>query len=283
MMTESGGASSQPLEVGRVSVGAKAVEDYLRAVGDELPIYRRTGLAPPLYGTAAALGLLLKSLNLPPGAIHSLQEVDALAPVAMGQELKAVATVERPRQRGGLRFITAACALSVIPAKGGTTPDISAIIGKSTVMVADAAGASGEREARQRPADNTHDLSDLPAVSRTITQERLTAYAAASGDDNPLHLDEGFAAGTRFGGIIAHGMLTLAFISEMMTAHLGERWLAGGSLRARFKGAAYLGDQVETWGRAAKSSDNLLAFNVGVRNPATGEDLIAGTASVKKN
>ena len=276
MTTEPGGALSQPLEMGRVSVGAKPVEDYLRAVGDELPIYRQTGLAPSLYGTAAALGLLLKTLNLPPGAIHSLQEVDTLAPIALGQELRAFSTLERPRQRAGLRFITATCALE-------TSDDTPAIIGKSTVMVADAAGAPGEREARQRPTDDTHGLSGLPVVSRTITQEQLTAYAAASGDDNPLHLDAVFAAGTRFGGIIAHGMLTLAFISEMMTAYLGEPWLTGGSLRVRFKGAAYLGDQVETWGRAAKSSDKLLAFNVGVRNPSTGEDLITGTTSVKKN
>ncbi len=276
MTTESGGAPSQPLEMGRVSVGAKPVEDYLRAVGDELPIYRQTGLAPPLYGTAAALGLLLKTLNLPPGAIHSLQEVDTLAPIAIGQELRAFSALERPRQRAGLRFITAACALE-------SAPDTPVLTGKTTVMVADAPDVSSEQENRQRPSADAQGSGDLPVVSRTITQERLTAYAAASGDDNPLHLDAEFAAGTRFGGIIAHGMLTLAFISEMMTAYMGEPWLTGGSLRVRFKAAAYLGDQTETWGRAAKSSDKLLAFNVGVRNPSTGEDLIAGTASVKKN
>lgn len=267
---------SGPLEMGWVSVGEKAVEDYLRAVGDELPIYRQTGLAPPLYGTAAALGLLLKTLKLPPGAIHSLQEADTLAPIALGQELQAVATLERPRQRAGLRFITAACALQ-------TSPDTPALIGKSTVMVPDAGGAPTERETRLPPQAGSGSTSDLPVVSRTITQERLVAYSAASGDDNPLHLDREFAAGTQFGGIIAHGMLTLAFISEMMTSRLGESWLASGSLRVRFKGAAYLGDRVETWGRPAKSSDNVSAFNVGVRNPSTGEDLITGTALVKEN
>lgn len=275
MMTESGGASSQPLDVGRVSVGTKPVEGYLRAVGDELPIYRQTGFAPPLYGTAAALGLILKTLNLPPGAIHSLQEVDALDSIALGQELRAVSTLERPRQRAGLRFITAACTLE-------TASAAPVLTGKSTVMVADAASPA-ERETPQRPQVDSRPASDLPAVSRTITQERLTAYAAASGDDNPLHLDAGFAAGTRFGGIIAHGMLTLAFISEMMTAYLGERWLTGGLLRVRFRGAAYLGDRVETWGRAAKSSNEPCAFSVGLRNPLTGENLITGTASVRKN
>ena len=275
-MTMQPGGPSQPLEMGWVSVREEAVEDYLRAVGDELPIYLRTGLAPPLYGTAAALGLLLKTLQLPPGAIHSLQEADTLTPIAVGQELQAVATLERPRQRAGLRFITAACTLQ-------TSPDTPALTGKSTVLVAGAGDAPTERETRKLLAAASGSHSNLPVVSRTITQERLVAYSAASGDDNPLHLDREFAAGTQFGGIIAHGMLTLAFISEMMTSHLGESWLASGSLRVRFKGAAYLGDQVETWGRPAKSSDSVSAFNVGVRNPSTGEDLIAGTASVRKN
>ncbi len=275
MTTESGSPSPQSLELGWVCAGTKAVEDYLRAVGDELDIYRQTGLAPPLYGTAAALGLMLKSLNLPPGAIHSLQEVDTLCPIPLGQELQAVSVLERPRQRAGLRFITAACALENASA-------VPVLTGKSTVMVAEAEGPQGDRETRQRPAGGDVGPSELPVVSRAVTQERLTAYAAASGDDNPLHLDAEFAAGTRFGGIIAHGMLTLAFVSEMMTAYLGESWLTSGSLRVRFKGAAYLGDRVETWGRPAKSSGRALTFNVGVRNPATGEELIAGTAAAKR-
>lgn len=276
MTTETGGAPSQSLEIGLVSVEPKAVEDYLQAVGDELPIYRQTGIAPPLYGAAASLGLLLKTLNLPPGAIHSLQEVNTLSPIIMSQELRAVASIERPRQRAGLRFITASCALE-------TAPGAPSLAGKSTVMVAEANDASEERENRQRASEAAGSPSGLPEVSRTITQERLTAYAAASGDGNPLHLDGDFAAGTRFGGIIAHGMLTLAFISEMMTAHLGEPWLTSGSLRVRFKGAAYLGDTVQAWGRPGKSSDEALSFNVGAINPSTGEDLITGTASVRKN
>lgn len=276
MSSESGAAPSPPLELGRVSMGAKPVAEYLQAVGDELPIYRQTGLAPPLYATAAALGLLLKTLNLPPGAVHSLQEIDTLAPLALGRDLRAAASLERPRERAGLRFITANCALE-------TAPDTPAIVGKSTVMAAGADSAPGGRETRPRPADDAPASGDLPVVSRVITQERLTAYAAASGDDNPLHLDAGFAAGTRFGGIIAHGMLTLAFISEMLTAAWGEGWLTGGSLRARFKGAAYLGDQVETWGRAAQSGGQLISYAVGVSNRATGEPLITGTATVKKN
>lgn len=125
----------------------------------------------------------------------------------------------------------------------------------------------------------------LPVVTKTITQEQLNDYARASGDHNPLHLDAEFAATTQFGGIIAHGMLTLAFISEMMVAAFGRAWLESGTLRVKFKGAAYVGDQLETWGQVAKeellSEYRLAACSVGVRNSRSGAELISGLATVK--
>ena len=297
MTGKSGGATQQTLDpgpwhLGRISVAAKPVDAYLRAVGDELPIYRQTGLAPPLYAAAAALGLLLKTLQLPPGAIHSLQEINTLSPIAIGGELQAVANLERPRQRGGLQFITASCALTAVADDPSAIP-APALTGKTTVM---APPESGSNDAPDNPApwktpgpNPDAPQSDLPVIIRQITPERLQAYAAAAGDHNPLHLDPDFAAATRFGGIIAHGMLTLAFLSEMLTAALGQRWLTAGSLRARFKGAAYIGDTVETWGRAASpnetgnknGNENEENFAAGVRNRATGEDLITAAATIK--
>ena len=125
---------------------------------------------------------------------------------------------------------------------------------------------------------------NLPSVVKTIGQEQLNQYADASGDHNPLHLDARFAQTTQFGGIIAHGMLTLAFISEMMVAAYGNCWLESGSLRVRFKGAACLGDRVETWGQVTKQeqqgSQQRITCSVGARNQGNQQELISGTASV---
>ena len=127
--------------------------------------------------------------------------------------------------------------------------------------------------------------TSLPGVVRTITQSRLNDYSEASGDRNPLHLDSEFAATTQFGGIIAHGMLTLAFISEMMTSAFGESWLKSGELKVRFKGAAYVGDEVEAWGEVTKdesvASHRVVVCSVGLRNRQDGRELISGTATVK--
>ena len=106
-----------------------------------------------------------------------------------------------------------------------------------------------------------------------------------TGDSNPLHLDPEFAATTQFGGIIAHGMLTLAFIAQMMVAAFGRSWLESGTMRARFKGAAYIGDEVETCGQVTKDEDNLSGRNVtcsvGLRNRRSGQQLISASATVR--
>ncbi|THG29524.1 MaoC family dehydratase [Naasia lichenicola] len=69
------------------------------------------------------------------------------------------------------------------------------------------------------PLDELPDLvgrSFGPSSWRTITQDEVAAYAELSGDRNPIHLDPDFAAGTAFGGTIAHGYLTLSLIVPLM-------------------------------------------------------------------
>jgi 3-hydroxybutyryl-CoA dehydratase len=85
---------------------------------------------------------------------------------------------------------------------------------------------------------------DVAPVVRTITQEQLLAYAGASGDHNPIHVDPEFGRTTMFGGTIAHGMLVLALIGDMMFAAYGEAWASRGKLKVRFKAPARPGDTI---------------------------------------
>ena len=269
--TEAIGDSGLNVELGSVEATEGPVARYLRAVGNDLPVYGQTCLVPPLYLAAASLGLLLRELALPPGAVHSLQETEVLAPVVIGEKLQATASLERPRQRAGLKFLTATCGLHT----SGGRP---AMTSKTTVMLTETASAAEVRE-RPQPSPGAgveSEASELPVVTSLITQEQLIDYSLASGDDNPLHLDASFAAATQFGGVIAHGMLTLALVDRMMAAALSRAWLEAGSLRVRFKGAAYLGDRVESWGSAAKGGN----YAVGVRNSTTGQELVSGTAKL---
>ena len=114
----------------------------------------------------------------------------------------------------------------------------------------------------------------LPAVSKTLTQEKIGRYAAASGDHNPLHTDPEFAATTQFQGTVAHGMLVLAYISEMLTAAFGERWVSGGRMKARFRAPARPGDTVTATGRVTGLDHGIVRCEAECRNQA-GELLIS--------
>jgi 3-hydroxybutyryl-CoA dehydratase len=122
--------------------------------------------------------------------------------------------------------------------------------------------------------------SELAPLTKTVTQEKINRYAPASGDLNPLHTDAAFAAKTRFGGTIAHGMLVLAYVSEMLTANFGEAWVAGGRLKARFRGPARPGDTLTVSGRVTALDGGKTSCEVECRNQA-GEVLVSAGAEVQ--
>jgi acyl dehydratase len=87
-------------------------------------------------------------------------------------------------------------------------------------------------------------IGDRATLTHTITDEMVVAYADLIGDHNPVHLDEAFAATTRFGRRIAHGMLVAGLISTLIASDLpgpGSVYL-GQTLQ--FKAPVYLGDAI---------------------------------------
>ncbi len=92
----------------------------------------------------------------------------------------------------------------------------------------------------------------LPELKRLVTQEHINLYAEASRDFNPIHIDAEFARQTPLGGTIAHGMLILSYISQLMTNSFGESWLGTGKLSARFKAPARPGDTITVSGKITK-------------------------------
>ena len=123
----------------------------------------------------------------------------------------------------------------------------------------------------------------LPTIEKVVTQAQIEKYAQASGDFNPIHVDRDFAARSRFGGTIAHGMMIAAALSEMMTAAFKEDWAKGGRLKIRFKAPVYPGDTVTTFGhlKSVRERNGLrkMTCDVGIRK-RNGEVAITGEANV---
>jgi 3-hydroxybutyryl-CoA dehydratase len=81
-------------------------------------------------------------------------------------------------------------------------------------------------------------------TTRTVGAADIDAFAAVSGDTNPMHLDAAYAAATPFGERIAHGMLAAAFISAVLGVKLPGPGAVYLSQSLRFRRPVRIGDAV---------------------------------------
>lgn len=124
---------------------------------------------------------------------------------------------------------------------------------------------------------------EVTPIVREITQEKINGWAKVSGDYNPLHVDPEFAKKNGpFGGTIAHGPMSIAFLSDMMTRWLGPGWASGGHLEVIFLAPIRPGDTVTAKGkvvdRQTQDGNDRVVCQVFCENQR-GEKVIVGKAS----
>lgn len=84
---------------------------------------------------------------------------------------------------------------------------------------------------------------ELPTLATApITRQTLGLYAAASGDDNPLHIDPDFARRAGMSDVFAHGMLSMAYLSRLLTNWVDQAAIR--SMSVRFMALTHVGDRV---------------------------------------
>lgn len=82
------------------------------------------------------------------------------------------------------------------------------------------------------------------SFAKTVTEADIVNFAGVSGDTNPVHLNQDFAAATMFEGRIAHGMLSAGFISTVFGTRLPGPGCIYLSQDLRFKAPVKIGDTV---------------------------------------
>src|ERR1044071_8600919 len=80
--------------------------------------------------------------------------------------------------------------------------------------------------------------------SLTVTAEQVRVYAELTGDHNPLHFDEAFAAGTRFGRLVAQGGLTTGLLHALVAMDLPGPGSVFLSQQWKFTAPVYIGDTI---------------------------------------
>ena len=67
---------------------------------------------------------------------------------------------------------------------------------------------------------STFETGDKASRSLTISDDTIRAFAEVTGDNNPVHLDDEYAAGSRFGRRVAHGMIAAGLVSATLANDL---------------------------------------------------------------
>jgi 3-hydroxybutyryl-CoA dehydratase len=87
---------------------------------------------------------------------------------------------------------------------------------------------------------------DKASRTTAITDQMIRLFADLTGDTNPVHLDDAYAAGTRFGRRIAHGMIAAGLISAALANDLPGPGTVYLSQTLQFKAPVYPGDTIIT-------------------------------------
>jgi acyl dehydratase len=123
--------------------------------------------------------------------------------------------------------------------------------------------ATDTQPAARRYFEDVQVGDEIPTLTKDpMTLQSLVRYAGASGDFNPLHTDPAVGEAVGTGGIVAHGMLIMGFVGQMLSDYVGATALR--KFNVRFKGMTHLGDTITCSGTITE------------KNEVNGEAIIAG-------
>ncbi len=113
---------------------------------------------------------------------------------------------------------------------------------------------------------------------KTFTDDDVRKFVEITGDVNPLHVDDEFAAGTRFGRRVLHGMLTASIFSTMVGMFLPGTGAIYRSQTLTFLLPVFVGDTVTAHFvvRAIDRAKHRLTIDAWIENEA-GERVVEGT------
>jgi acyl dehydratase len=125
----------------------------------------------------------------------------------------------------------------------------------------------------------TPQMGQMATRSLTLTAEHVRLYSEISGDRNPLHFDEAFAAATKFGRLVVQGGLTTGLLHALVamdmpgpgTVFLSQNW--------KFTSPVYIGDTITAEAEVLRVHQTKPVTHLRVRVVRhTGETVLEGDA-----
>ncbi len=247
------------------SVTLDAIQNYARAYNDHNPAFfdlSRPGgiVAPPMFGVIITGEAVLKPVMDPElnadllRLVHGEQDMEFPNPIRPGDVLTATAKIISIETKATGETMTVE--LNTANQKGQPV--------NKTLFIAFIRGARNREAAASEPRPIEPDRGEpILSVAQTIDQDQTYRYAEASGDRNPIHVDENIAKMAGLPGIIVHGLCTMAFTSKVAIDNL----CAGDPtrlkrLRVRFSRPVLPGQTITTkvWADGDRDSRKVFAY-----------------------
>jgi acyl dehydratase len=269
-------------ETGTIAI--EAIRQFTDAIGDENPIYRDEAAAraagyraiptPPTFVTRYRVPF--EEAGLDPEhmqVLHAEQEYVYVRPLYLGDELVVQHKVASLRQSRTMAIMTIEQIVETVR-DGGTA------LGRATVIVREGQADAGAVKTGGK-VTSAPEGEQISPLQKHVTQAQIDAYADASGDHNPIHIDLQAARTVGLPGTIAHGMLSMAFLGQLLTNWITSQpsggWIS--RLRVRFQAMVFPGDTLSCRGVLRERLDNRQRFELWIDNQR-GERVLSGDAEV---
>lgn len=125
------------------------------------------------------------------------------------------------------------------------------------------------------------EVGDIASFERVITQADVDAFAALSGDTNPLHVDAAYAATTQFKKPLVHGMLVGSLCSQLVGMHLPGKRCLYLEQTLQFKKPVYAGDSLMVRGTVTHISTATRVLTIAISVTKGQDEVLAGIAKVQ--
>ncbi len=250
-------------------VEADRTKEYAAATNDPAPVHLEGELAPPVFAVVPVWDTLTEALmsSVPEevmlAVLHGEQDIRWHRPVRSGDVLRSRARVVGVQVKKSGTTVVTHC--ETRDADGELVVDQYFV----TFFRGVTDGESSGDEAPDHKLTAEHKRDDAAAsVTQHVDDDQTHRYASASGDHNPIHVDDEVARSVGLPGIINHGLCTMAFTSWAAIQELG-----GGDparlrrLAVRFSQPVLPGQDITTTFWRREEHDGNAVYGFEIRNP----------------
>jgi acyl dehydratase len=202
----------------RTIVDAPRAQAYATATNDATPAYRSGSLAPPLFAVVPAWETLMAAVVdvVPPEdlprLLHLEHDMHFHRPLAVGDDLVTATEVYGIAARRSGAELT-------VRVRTGDGEDVVVVDQYATMFIRGLGGGeSGGGEPPEHAFPTAGRGQPVAETTAHVDADQTWRYRDASGDTNPIHVDEVFAEEAGLPGIIVHGLCTMAFCSHALVA-----------------------------------------------------------------